>query len=859
MLERQRYRDSKWQVVVCFIITVECSAAFEPIRYLIPEEMERGSLVGNIAKDLGMNVADLMGRGARLIHNGKTQYFALDLKTGNVNINDKIDREDICGQVTECFITTELLFEDTMKMVLFEVQIQDINDNSPSFPSKEIILEISETAALGTRFPLKDAHDPDVGTNSLQSYQLGKNKHFSLDTKTGVNGVTSIELTLDKVLDREEQDVHHLILTATDGGDPVRSGTAQITIHVLDANDNAPLFTQSVYKVTVRENVPEDTAVVVINATDMDKGIHSEVTYLFWKISDKANRIFRLNSKSGEISVVGSLDFEESQFYEMEVQAKDGGGLSSRSKVLLQVTDVNDNPPEITVTSLSSSVSEDSPVGTIALFNVNDRDSGANGEVSCSIPKNLLFQLKKPFSNYYSLITSRELDREETSEYSITLKVTDKGAISLSATRSIQLLISDVNDNPPVFVQTSYNLYVAENNPPGLSLYSVLARDPDHDQNAKIIYTIEEDHIHELPVSQYISINSDDGVLYALRSFDYEQFRGFQIQVKAKDGGSPSLSSNTTVNIFILDQNDNKPLVLYPSFPMDDSTGIELAPRSSQPGYLVTKVVAVDADSGQNAWLSYELLRATESGLFTVGLHNGEIRTTRFFLDKDILKQTLIVSVKDNGQPPLSATATLTVVVTDNISETLSDLKSLTVPTEVESNLTLYLVIAIASISCLFFTFIIILLALKLRRWRNSKMIQSSSVNFAAVPSSHYVDVDGVRGFLQNYSRDLYMTTDSRKSQFEFHLGSSSYILDDKQTYEKKDFTADGSAINQFGDGQIVQYVDYRNVADNYLNRVIALLNMSRNMQLLVRSNGDGLAFFFYFHWYVECKMTKNA
>ncbi|XP_030069273.1 uncharacterized protein LOC115476840 [Microcaecilia unicolor] len=810
MTETQRYRDFKWQVVFCFIVIIACSTAFEQIRYLIPEERERGSFVGNIAKDLGLDAAGLMDRGARLIHNGKTQYFALDLKTGNININEKIDREDICGPITECLINVELLFEDTMKIVLFEVQIQDVNDNSPSFPSKEIVLEISETAALGTRFPLKDAQDPDVGTNSLQSYQLSKNKHFSLDTKMGVNGVKSTELALDKFLDREDQDVHHLILTATDGGNPVRSGTAQITIHVLDANDNVPVFTQSVYKVTVRENVPEDTVIVVINATDMDKGIHSEVTYLFWKISDKANKIFRLNSKSGEISVVGNLDFEESQFYEMEVQAKDGGGLYSRSKVLVQVTDVNDNPPEITVTSLFSSVSEDSPAGTtIALFNVNDIDSGANGEVSCSIPNNLPFQLMKSFGNYYSLVTSRELDSEEISEYNITIKVTDKGDISLSTTRSIQLLISDINDNPPVFDQTSYNVYVAENNPPGFSLYSVKARDPDHDQNAKIIYSIVEGHIYELPVSQYISINSEDGILYALRSFDYEQFREFQIQVKAEDGGSPSLSSNVTVNIFLVDQNDNKPLILYPSFPMDDSPGIELAPRSSQPGYLVTKVVAVDADSGQNAWLSYELLRATEPGLFTVGLHNGEIRTTRFFLEKNTLKQTLIVSVKDNGQPPLSATSTLTVVVTDNISETLSNLKSLTVPTEVESNLTLYLVIAIAAISCLFFTFIIVLLTLKLRRWRNSNMFQSSTVNFNAVPSSHYVEVDGVRDFLQNYSQDFYLTTDSRERQFKFPVESSSYILDDKQTCEKKDFTRDGNMLNNYGDGQIVQTIEH--------------------------------------------------
>ncbi|KAK9403752.1 7SK snRNA methylphosphate capping enzyme [Crotalus adamanteus] len=184
------------------------------------------------------------------------------------------------------------------------------------------------------------------------------------------------------------------------------------------------------------------------------------------------------------------------------------------------------------------------------------------------------------------------------------------------------------------------------------------------------------------------------GAIYALTSFDYETFKKIQFQVKAQDGGSPSLSSNVSVILFILDQNDNVPEILHPSPPADGSTGIELAPRSSEPGYLVTKVVAVDADSGQNAWLSYQLIRATEPGLFTVGLHTGEIRTARLFLEKDALKQILVVLVKDNGQPPLSASVTLTVVLADNIPEILSDLSNISAPVDPQSDLTFYLVIA---------------------------------------------------------------------------------------------------------------------------------------------------------------------
>ncbi|CAM5160454.1 unnamed protein product [Natator depressus] len=439
------------------------------------------------------------------------------------------------------------------------------------------------------------------------------------------------------------------------------------------------------------------------------------------------------------------------------------------------------------MTSLFNSVSENSPPGTvISILNLRDRDSGKNGEVTCSIPANLPFRLQKSFGNYYSLVTDTSLDRERVSNYSITITATDRGTPPLSSTTNILVQLSDINDNSPIFNQTSYTLYITENNPRGASFGSLKANDSDLEENARVTYSINEGHINEAPLSS-ISINSETGALYALRSFDYEQFREIRFQVQAQDGGSPPLSSNVSVTLFILDQNDNSPHILHPSFPTDGSTGVELAPRSSEPGYLVTKVVAVDADSGQNAWLSYQLLKATEPGLFSVGLHSGEIRTARSFVDKDALKQSLVVLVKDNGQPPLSATATVTVVVADSIPEILSDLSSLSAPADPQSSLTLYLVIAVASVSCLFFTFILVLLALRLRRWRNSQLFDSSSVTFSGVPVSQFVGIDGVRAFLHSYSHEGSLTTDSRKSQFNFSKSNYANTVTRQQTCVIKD------------------------------------------------------------------------
>ncbi|XP_039339422.1 protocadherin gamma-A4-like [Mauremys reevesii] len=788
MTHAQKLRHCTARVLFCIISIAVSEAVSGQIRYSIPEEMQKGSSVGNIAKDLGLDVEQLSDRAVRILSRGRTQYFALNFKSGHLYITERIDREEMCGGMEMCLLNCEVIVEDKMKLFPVEVEITDINDNAPSFRSEEFDLKISETTAPGSRFSVRQAEDPDMGLNSIQRYQLSSNTHFLLDVETRSDGVKYAELVLQKSLDREEQAVHNLILTATDGGDPVRSGTAQIRVIVLDSNDNAPVFSQPIYKVSVWENVPEGSTVVTVKATDLDEGINKEVKYSFQKITDKASKKLQLNSNTGDVTIVGNLDFEETALYEIEVQAHDGGGLFDRSKIVIVVSDVNDNTPEISLRSLISSIPEDSPPGTvIALLNVQDADSGENGEVTCSIPSNLPFQLKKPFDNYYSLVTDRALDREQVAAYNITVTAMDNGTPPLSTATTIQLRILDTNDNAPLFDETSYTAYVTENNPRGASVFSLRASDHDEGENARVTYSVTEGQIQEAPLSSSISINSETGALYALRSFDYEQFREIRFQVQAQDGGSPPLSSNVSVTLFILDQNDNSPHILHPSFPTDGSTGVELAPRSSEPGYLVTKVVAVDADSGQNAWLSYQLLKATEPGLFSVGLHSGEIRTARYFLDKDALKQSLVVLVKDNGQPPLSATATVTVVVADSIPEILSDLSSLSAPADSQSSLTLYLVIAVASVSCLFFTFIIVLVALRLRRWRNSQLFDSSSVTFSEVPVSQFVGLDGVRAFLHSYSHEVSLTTDSRKSQFNFPQSNYANTVTSDQTCDIKD------------------------------------------------------------------------
>ncbi|XP_073932904.1 protocadherin gamma-A9 isoform X6 [Castor canadensis] len=776
-------------VLCCALLGTLWEASASPIHYSVAEEKEKGYIVGNISKDLGLEPRELAERGVRIVSRGRTQLFSLNPRGGSLVTAGRIDREELCAQSAPCLVIFKILVEDRVKLYGIEIEVTDINDNAPKFGAENLEVKISEIAAPGARYPLPEAADPDVGVNSLQGYQLNPSHHFSLDVQTADDGTINPELVLERALDREEEAVHHLVLTATDGGDPRRSSTVHIQVTVLDTNDNAPVFAQPIYRVKVLENVPPGTLLLTVRASDLDEGSNGKVVYKFRKINEKQSSLFQLDENTGEISVAKSLDYEECSLYEMEIQAEDGGGLKGRTKVVIMVEDVNDNRPEVTITSLFSPVREDAPPGTvILLFNAHDQDSGKNGQVVCSIQKNPSFKLENSVDDYYRLLTAQILDREEASEYNITVMASDRGIPSLSTEIHITLHVSDINDNPPTFSQASYSVYLPENNPRGTSIFSVTAHDPDSNENARIIFSLVEDTIQGAPLSSYVSINSDTGVLYTLQSFDYEQFRNLQMQVKASDNGNPPLNNNVSLSLFLLDQNDNAPRILYPALPTDGSTGVELAPRSAEPGYLVTKVVAVDKDSGQNAWLSYRLLKASEPGLFLVGLHTGEVRTARALQDRDALKQSLVVAVQDHGQPPLSATVTLTIAVADSIPDVLADLGSIETPAHPEdSDLTLYLVVAVAVVSCVFLAFVLVLLALRLQRWHASHLLQSTSGRLTGVPTSHFVGMDGVQAFLQTYSQEFSLTADSGKSHLIFPQPNYADMLISQESCEKSE------------------------------------------------------------------------
>ncbi|KAJ3589763.1 hypothetical protein NHX12_010605 [Muraenolepis orangiensis] len=707
--------------VLCVFAVLLWGRVASITRYSIPEEMEAGSIVANLATDLGLDVPGLTERRAKLDAISSKNYLDINRETGDLVIREKIDRESVCTSKTAaCFMKMDVILENPVRIFNVELEIMDINDNAPVFRRKAMHLDISEATAPGERFSLTNAVDADVGANSIKTYLLSKSESFSIDIQTGSDGSKYVDLLLNGVLDREQRGLHTLILTALDGGVPARSGTASIVVNVLDINDNSPVFNQSTYAINVTENAALGTVLMTLNATDLDEGKNAELVYSYTLYtSEKTQEVFSLDPSTGAIKVKGLIDYEEIQSFEMYIQAHDQGSAprSGQCKVTVRVVDLNDNYPVVTIKSLKTRVREDVPVGTlIAVVSVSDKDSGDNGVVDISLNRQAMlpFVLNKSSEDYFELLVSEPLDREMTNGYDITLRVRDRGSPSLGENETIVLEVLDINDNAPAFPQAFYTVHVAENNAPGALLTSLSAYDPDLHENQYLVYFIMEKEIANTSMSMLFSINPENGNLYALKAFDYEIERDFLFHAEARDSGSPPLSANVTVRVVVQDQNDNAPIIVAPWRPQG-SVVEEVIPRSADKGHLIAKVIAVDADSEQNARVTYQALQMSDASLFSLDQYNGEIRTTRMFSYRDPRQQRLVIVAKDNGEPSLSATVTVKIATVENVLP-FSEATEVPLEYDVFTDLNLYLVIGLGAVSFLLLITILVIIVLKCQK-----------------------------------------------------------------------------------------------------------------------------------------------
>ncbi|XP_066515270.1 protocadherin alpha-13-like, partial [Hoplias malabaricus] len=700
-MDTWKRRGTPWWIRCFFLLhfwrTVDGQTVFS-----VSEEANPGTTVGNVAKEFNLNIQDLETRVFQIVTEAYKRYFDVNLKTGGLHVKERLDREALCEHSTKCSLALEAVVNSPLNIYRFEVNVLDINDNPPVFKQSETTFNISESAFPGERFALPSAYDADVGSNSVKSYKLSPNEHFSLDVQSGGEQSVSAELVLQKALDREKQPVIQLTLTAVDGGKPPRSGTMTIVINVLDVNDNIPVFSKSLYKARVNENAPRGSLVITVHASDADEGLNGEITYGFVNHdNDKNVNAFSIDPETGVISVKGDLDYEKKNAVELRVQARDKGHnpRAALCKVLVEIVDINDNVPELSITSLVNPIKEDTPPDTmVGMITVIDNDAGKNGQVNLNLVGSVPFKIQRSYKNYYTLTVNGPLDRESTSQYDITITATDEGSPPLSSSTVITVEVSDVNDNAPLFPEPVINVYVKENGPVGAVISTVSALDPDVGENARITYSLLESSRSAAPVSSLVNIDSESGHIHTLQSFNFEEMKTFEFRVQATDSGLPPLSSNVSVQVFVLDENDNSPGILAP-YSEHGSVNTENIPYSAEAGYFVAKIRAVDADSGYNALLSYHISEPKGNKLFRIGSSSGEVRTKRRMSDNDLKSHPLLIVVSDHGEPSLSATVSIDVVVVESAADIQTQFKHVPMKEESFSELNVYLLIAIVSVS----------------------------------------------------------------------------------------------------------------------------------------------------------------
>ncbi|KAJ8391004.1 hypothetical protein AAFF_G00097820 [Aldrovandia affinis] len=662
------------------LATLSQHVAGKTLKYKVYEEQKVGTVIARLKED----VADVLSKlpssvplRFRAMQRGSTSFLSVREEDGEISIGSKIDREKLCEKNLNCSIEFDVITLPTEHLQLFhvEVEVLDINDNSPQFSRSIIPIEISESAAVGTRIPLDSATDPDVGENSLHTYSLTTNNVFKIDVRTRTDGAKYAELVVVRELDREMQSNYELQLVASDTGVPAKSGSTLLKVSISDSNDNSPVFEQQSYVINLLENSPLGSVLIDLNATDPDEGTNGKIVYSFSShVSPKILETFKINSETGQLTLMKRVDFESTVSYEIDVQAQDLGpnSIPAHCKIIIKVVDVNDNKPEISINLMTQGkeevayISEAAPMETfIALVRVEDIDSGLNGEVVCRLHGHGHFKLQKTYEKNYMILTNVSLDRERRSEYSLTVIAEDKGIPSLSTIKHFTVKVLDENDNPPHFEKSRYEIFKSENNSPGAYLTSVVASDPDLDTNGQVTYTILETFIQGSAISTYVTIDPSNGAIYALRSFDHEDVGKIAFVVQARDGGSTQLASNTTVVLTILDENDNPPVIVVPQ--LRNHTADIPVSKYAEVGHLVTAIRATDRDSGVNAELTCSIVTGNEDGYFVMDSKKCEVHANVSMEEVPREHFELVVLVQDKGAPRLSSRVVLRCTVYENM------------------------------------------------------------------------------------------------------------------------------------------------------------------------------------------------
>ncbi|XP_048454119.1 protocadherin Fat 3a isoform X2 [Rhincodon typus] len=576
-----------------------------------------------------------------------TEIFAIDSNSGWIRTLKDLDHEK---HPTYTFTVVALDNGEMMSLsstAIVQVVVTDINDNAPNFVNDIYRGSVRESDSPGEVIAVLSTRDDDTSEINCQvSYHItgGNDKgKFAL-------GLVQNEwkVYVKRPLDREEQDIYFLNITATDG---LFVSRAVVEIRVLDANDNSPVCDQVTYTETILEDITPNKVILRIGAHDVDVGSNAEIRY---SLHGTGSEKFFLEPEYGELKTLSVLDREETQVYNLIARATDGGGRYCQSGIVLLLEDVNDNPPIFSSNHYTQSVYENTAIkALLAKVEATDPDTGPNRDVEYVLVDSAdgFFSIDK-YSGIISL--EKALDREQQALYNLTIKATDQGiSRKLSAFTMVSIVVLDINDNPPVFERRDYLATIAEDVGLGTEILVLYAASKDIGANAEITYNIRSGNEHGK-----FKIDPQKGIVSIIEYLDYETCKGYYLTVEARDGGSPSLSAVTTVNVNITDVNDNAP-----EFSREVYNAV--ISEDASIGDSVIKVLAEDCDSQINAQIHFSIVNGDPDNYFNISPVTGLIKVKERLDREKISGYSLTVQAKDSGTPSMSSTVTVNIDVSD--------------------------------------------------------------------------------------------------------------------------------------------------------------------------------------------------
>ncbi|CAB3399016.1 unnamed protein product [Caenorhabditis bovis] len=616
-------RDSKALVEITVIDVNDNAPVFESDSYNV-------TILENAT--LPMVIATVVAHDQDSGINGKVHYsmaipsshgLTIDYSTGEVTLRDRIDAK--YSPITAVIRAKDGAQPALSSTVPLTINIVDVNDHAPTLIAAQKLITLEENVAIGEEVGRISAIDEDSGPNGIIKYILKGSEDFVIDEDNGVIRTT-------KLLDRETVAKYDLMVSAHDLGTPPLNTTTTITIILKDVNDNAPLFEKSEYNVTISEELPRGSQILKLKATDKDED--QKISYRIEEADRDVFSILEIGDQGAILSISGELNPQDHKV-RLELSATDQGGLQGRTTVNVFIDDVN-SAPYFTDHPFSVKIPEHSPIGyPVITFKAEDDDRGENSKVTYSIDSSL-FQIN-PTSG--ELTVAADLDREDRATYVIGVTASDHATPPLNVTSQIEVILDDVNDNPPQFTSSSYAASISEDIPVGTSFMQVSAIDADIGNNGIVDYFLNESSASA--AIHLFRLDRTSGTLRVNSKLDREQFPVIVLPIFARDRGNPPLASASEITLTLTDINDNAPSFEQASYDL-------YIAENSPVGSTVGTIVARDPDEGENADISFRIFGGSDAKLFDIeedSEQNGVVRllsriefdyeakTNKFFLE----------------------------------------------------------------------------------------------------------------------------------------------------------------------------------------------------------------------------------